>query len=165
MKKEVKNLLSYLLTFVLINFATIPSCYSQVILNANGPGNTYEDINAVFSPGYNVIEAPDEVPDGSHQAFGRHIAEVWDADQGKFVFEFYSHALLDNDISIPETDRQRVEIKIYGNSPATLLGTLGETICYQWRFKLTAGFKPSGNFTHIMQIKAVDGNDNKPFLL
>ena len=127
------------------------------------PGhNTYEDINAVFAPGYNVIEAPDEVPTGSHQAFGRHIAEVWDAGLGKFVFEFYSHAALDNDIASLEPDRQRVEIKTYGNSPANLIGTLGETIRYQWRFKLPTGFQPSSNFTHIMQIKAVDGDDSKP---
>ncbi|SDG63979.1 hypothetical protein SAMN04489796_101170 [Winogradskyella thalassocola] len=32
---------------------------AQVVLNANGIGNTYVDINAVLAPGYNVIEVPD----------------------------------------------------------------------------------------------------------
>lgn len=32
---------------------------AQVTLNANESRNTYEDINAVLAPGYNVIEVPD----------------------------------------------------------------------------------------------------------
>lgn len=41
-------------------------------------------------------------------------------------------------------------------------GTLGETITYQWKFKLPAGFQPSSNFTHLHQIKAVGGADGMP---
>ncbi len=162
MKKKIPFPFSFITAIAIIIFANPSFCYAQVFLNANGPGNTYEDINAVLAPGYNVIEAPDLAPDGSHQGFGRHIAEVWDTDLGKYVFEFYSHALLDNDIATLELDRQRVEIKTYGNSPANLIGTLGETIRYQWRFKVPTGFQPSSNFTHIHQIKAVDGDDSKP---
>ncbi|MSP84504.1 MAG: hypothetical protein EXR18_01565 [Flavobacteriaceae bacterium] len=35
--------------------------FSQVILNANGPGNTYERITSIFAPGNGVsaLEAPD----------------------------------------------------------------------------------------------------------
>lgn len=135
---------------------------SQVILNANGPGNTYELITSVFAPGYGVSAV--EAPDLFHPwASGRHIAEVFDTDLNQFVFEFYSHALLDNEPVDPTlTDRQRVEIKTFAGSPDNLKGTLGENIIYKWRFKLPIGFQPSTNFTHIHQIKAVDGDDSNP---
>ena len=136
--------------------------YSQVILNANGPGNTYERITSVFAPGNGVsaVEAPDLFHSWSS---GRHIAEVFDTELNKYVFEFYSHALLDNEPVDPTlTDRQRVEIKTYAASPDNLKGTLGENIIYKWKFKIPIGFQPSSNFTHLHQIKAVDGDDNSP---
>jgi len=141
---------------------------AQVTLNADGSGNTYELINSKLAPSGNVIETPDVLPDGNHAAFGRHIAEVWDADLNKYVFEFYAHldsgetGVLDNDMSTLKTDRQRVEIKTYATSPANLKATLGETATYKWRFKVPVGFQPSSNFTHIHQIKAVDGDDSNP---
>lgn len=137
---------------------------SQVTLDANGPGNTYELITSVFAPGNGVgaVEAPDLFhpwPAGGN----RHIAEVFDADLFRNVFEFYSHALLDNEPVDPTlTDRQRVEIKTYAASPDNLKGTIGENIIYKWSFKLPVGFQPSSNFTHIHQIKAVDGDDSNP---
>jgi hypothetical protein len=143
-------------------------CNAQVTLNADGPGNTYELINSVLAPSGNVIESPDLMPNGSHTAFGRHIAEVFDTDLNKYVFEFYAHldsgttGILDNDISTLSTDRQRVEIKTYASSPNNLKGILGETVTYKWRFKVPVGFQPSANFTHIHQIKAVDGDDDNP---
>ena len=149
-------------------FANPFLCNAQVILNADGSGNTYELINSVLAPSGNVIESPDQTPDGSHTAFGRHIAEVFDTDLNKYVFEFYAHldtgatGILDNDISTLKTDRQRVEIKTYASSPNNLKGTLGETVTYRWRFKVPVGFKPSANFTHIHQIKPVDGDDSNP---
>jgi hypothetical protein len=70
---------------------------------------------------------------------------------------------LDNEPVDPTlTDRQRVEIKTYAASPDNLKGTLGETVVYKWRFKLPVGFQPSANFTHLHQIKAVDGDDSSP---
>jgi len=143
-------------------------CCAQVTLNADGPGNTYELINSVFAPSGNVIESPDQTPDGSHSAFGRHIAEVFDADLNKYVFEFYSHldsgatGILDNDISTLKTDRQRVEIKTYASSPNNLKGVIGETVTYTWRFKVPVGFQPSASFTHIHQVKPVDGDESNP---
>jgi hypothetical protein len=128
-----------------------------VTLNADGPGNTYELINSVLAPGYDVVENPECV----HPSFGRHIAEVFDAGLNAYVFEFYSHVAEDNDRCI-NFDRQRVEIKTYDQSPANLIGTLGETITYKWKFRLAAGFQPSSSFTHIHQIKPVNGDDANP---
>ena len=149
-------------TAAILVFISINISYSQVILNANGPGNTYERITSVFAPGNGVsaVEAPDLFHPWSS---GRHIAEVFDSELNKYVFEFYSHALLDNEPVDPTlTDRQRVEIKTYSASPDNLKGTLGENIIYKWKFKIPIGFQPSSNFTHLHQIKAVDGDDSSP---
>ncbi len=135
----------------------VPPVQQPVVLNADGPGNTYELINNVLAPGYNAVENPE----CAHPAFGRHIAEVWDAELNSYVFEFYMHVTPDNDRCI-NFDRQRVEIKTYESSPANLKGTIGETITYKWKFRLAPGFQPSSSFTHIHQIKPVNGDDGNP---
>lgn len=142
--------------FVLV--CHVPSqAQSLVSLDADGPGNTYELINGVLAPGYNAVENPE----CAHPSFGRHIAEVFDATLNKFVFEFYSHVAEDNDRCI-NFDRQRVEIKTYDQSPANLIGTVGETVTYKWQFRLPIGFQPSSSFTHIHQVKAVGGDESDP---
>lgn len=130
---------------------------SQAVLEANGPGDTYELINSVLAPGYNAVENPECV----HPGFGRHIAEVFDTDINRYAFEFYAHVAEDNDRCI-NFDRQRVEIKAYDASPENLKGRLGETVNYRWRFKIPVGFKPSSSFTHIHQVKAVGGDEDQP---
>lgn len=163
--KKVNKL--YQNNILIVGFAflcQIQASFSQVTLNANGPGNTYELITNVFAPGNGVsaVEAPDLYHPWAAGG-NRHIAEVLDTDLGRYVFEFYSHALLDNEPVDPTlTDRQRVEIKTYAPSPDNLKGTVGENIIYKWSFKLPVGFQPSSNFTHIHQIKAVDGDDSTP---
>lgn len=136
------------LSFLLLG----PICLAQVTLSADGPGNTYELINSVLAPGYDVTETPDCV----HTSFGRHIEEVWDAELNKYVFKFHIHVSPDNDRCI-KFDRQRNEIKTYNQSPDNLIGTYGETVVYKWKFKLDAGFQASTKFTHIHQIKAYGG--------
>ena len=146
--------------FIGLSFS-ISAAASQVILFADGPGTTYEKINSVLAPGYVAEETPD-MTNGTHASFGRHIAEVFDSTLNRYVFEFYIHALIDNDVSTLETDRQRVEIKTYANSPANMIGNIGETMTFKWKFKLPTGFQPSTNFTHIHQIKAVGGDESSP---
>ncbi|RXP45217.1 T9SS C-terminal target domain-containing protein [Lutibacter sp. HS1-25] len=125
---------------------------AQVLLNANGPGDTYELINAVLAPGYNVVEAPD----CSHTEFGRHIDEVFDNELNINVFRFLIHTIPNNDRCI-NLDRQRNEIKTYDKSPDNLLGVSGEKVIYKWKFKLPTGFQSSSSFTHIHQLKSVGG--------
>ena len=138
-----------ILTLILISIKG----FSQVVLNADGPGNTYSLINSVLAPGYNVIEAPD----CSHTAFGEHIDEIFDAELNSNVFRFFIHTTPDNDRCI-NFDRQRNEIKTYDQSPANLLGIQNETVIYKWKFKLKTGFQSSTNFTHIHQLKSVGGS-------
>jgi hypothetical protein len=131
--------------------------YSQTVLEADGPGNTYELITSVLAPGGDAIENPECV----HPQFGRHIAEVWDSVLNQYVFEFYSHVTPDNDRCIA-FDRQRIEIKTYESSPDNLKGVVGETVTYKWKFKIAVGYKPSSSFTHLHQIKPVGGDDGNP---
>lgn len=146
--------------FLLLTGFTVDA---QTILNADNIGNnTYELINSVLALGYTAVETPDQFGGGHETGFGRHIAEVYDADLGKNVFEFYIHVTPDLDVSTTHTDRQRVEIKTYASSPANLIGTSGEIVQYKWRFKIPTGFQPSSTFTHIHQVKAVDGDDSDP---
>lgn len=130
---------------------------SQTVLDADGPGNTYELINSVLAPGFDVVETPD----CAHPAFGRHITEAWDSQLNRYVFEFHIHVTPDNDRCI-NFDRQRNEIKTYDKSPAHLIGVAGETVTYKWKFKLPTGFQVSSNFTHLHQIKAVGGDEADP---
>jgi predicted nucleic acid-binding Zn-ribbon protein len=125
---------------------------AQVVLSADGPGNTYELINNILAPGYDVVEVPDCV----HTSFGRHIEEVWDEELNKYVFKFHIHVSPDNDRCI-KFDRQRNEIKTYNQSPDNLIGTYGEKVVYKWKFKLDEKFQASNKFTHIHQIKAYGG--------
>jgi len=133
---------------------------SQVILSADGPGNTYELINSVLAnSGRDVVE----VPDCGHATFGRHIDEIFDTDLNKNVFRFSIHTNEDDDRCNGSTDRQRNEIKTFGGSPDNLLGVEGEKVIYKWKMKLPVGFQPSSSFTHLHQLKSVGGPfDNIP---
>jgi hypothetical protein len=144
------------LAFMCISAAPLSA---QAFLNANGPGDTYELINSVLAPAGDVVEHPECV----HPEFGRHIAEVWDAEQGKYVFEFYMHVTPDNDRCL-NFDRQRMEIKTYDASPDNYKGITGETVTYKWRFRVPVGYKPSSNFSHLHQVKAVGGTDDDPLI-
>ncbi len=143
---------------IVLMFLVSPAfLYGQVVLEADGPGNTYELITSVLAPGADAVESPD----CAHPEFGRHIAEVWDEDLHQYVFEFYSHVTPDNDRCI-NFDRQRVEIKTYEPSPDNLKGVSGETVTYRWKLRIPAGFQPSTSFTHLHQVKPVGGDDGNP---
>ncbi|WP_010422822.1 T9SS type A sorting domain-containing protein [Anaerophaga thermohalophila] len=141
---------------ILITLLIHHASFSQVVLEANGPGDTYELINSVLtSPGGEVVE----VPDCGHQEFGRHIDEVYDTELRKYVFRFHIHVTPDNDRCM-NYDRQRTEIKTYDKSPDNLIGTEGEVVRYKWKFKLDSDFQPSGSFTHLHQLKSVGSDED-----
>lgn len=140
-----------LIVFVLF----LQSTLAQITLEANGEGDTYELINSVLAnPNRNVVE----VPDCNHSSFGRHITEVFDDELNKNVFQFHIHVSPDNDrCKAGVDDRQRNEIKTYGDSPENLIARNGETVQYKWKFRISSDFQPSPNFTHVHQIKSVEG--------
>lgn len=143
-----------LILFILI--LVVKNTTAQVVLEADGKGNTYELINAVLAnPNRDVVE----VPDCNHASFGDHITQGFDAELNKNVFLFHLHVSPDNDrCKEGVNDRQRNEIKTYGGSPENLIARNGETVQYKWKFKLADNFKPSSSFTHIHQIKSVGGS-------
>ena len=140
----------YILVFVLCNTWVF---HSQVTLDANGAGDTYEEITAVLAPNYSPVEAPD----CNHLDFGRHIDEVFDTELNAHVFRFFIHTSPDNDRCL-KFDRQRNEIKTYDKSPDNLKGVENETVRYKWKFKLDADFQVSPSFTHVHQLKSVGGS-------
>jgi hypothetical protein len=138
------------------------SVNDRVVVSADGSGNTYELFNQRL--GGTAVESP--VCDYSSDTFGRRITDVFDETLNTHVFAFHILRDVDGDRCIDTiTDRQRIEIKTYGPSPAKLKGTRGETHTYRWKFKLDEGFQPSNHFTHIFQIKASGGNDDGPPIL
>ena len=133
--------------------------FSGVTLSANGTEDTYVLINKVLGGTGDVVEAPDV----SHPAFGKHITQVYDNDLKAYVFAFHIHVTPDNDRGT-DSDRQRNEIKTYDKSPDNLKAALNETVKYSWKFKIDEKFKPSSNFTHLHQIKPIDGNASLPII-
>ncbi|HEY2517469.1 MAG TPA: hypothetical protein VGI39_41635 [Polyangiaceae bacterium] len=120
------------------------------LLSADGVTDTYTLLGEALGG------TPIDGPDCSHTAFGHHIGQSLDADLGTNVFDFFIHATPDND-RCSAFDRQRNEIKVYDSSAANLKAASGDTVAYQWKFKLDAGFQPSPDFCHIHQIKGGDG--------
>jgi len=136
----------------LLLFFSVVTLNAQLIINADGAGDTYELLTSKLAPGYNPIE----VPDCGHTNFGRHIDEIFDDELNKNVFRFFIHTAEDDDRCI-NFDRQRNEIKTYDKSPDSLLAVEAEIVRYKWKFKLDEEFQSSPKFTHIHQLKAVGG--------
>ena len=133
-----------------------PALQAQVFLTADGQTDAYTLVN-------NALGAGPETPDCSHPSFGEHITQTFDSTLGKSAFVFNIHVTPDND-RCTNFDRQRLEIKTDGGSPAYVKGFLNDSVSYRWKFKLPAGFQPSPNFTHIHQIKAGDGDAGAPII-
>ena len=147
----MKNLL-FILSFILFFSQSV---IAQTLLSADGITDTYTLINSVLAnPNRDVVE----VPDCNHNDFGKHITQDFDNQLNKNVFLFHIHVTPDNDrCKAGVNDRQRNEIKTYGDSPENLIARNGETVQYKWKFRLSDTFKPSASFTHIHQIKSVEG--------
>ncbi|CAH0530388.1 hypothetical protein [Vibrio hippocampi] len=143
---------------------------SSTPLNANVSDgfDAYETIESVYGTG--SIEAPD-LYDVNHPTES-HIIEFSDIDSGFDYFKFYIHTHEDIDRDkLENDDRQRNEIKVYGNSDDKLKGTLGKIFEYSWKFRVNGDFNLTSNFTHLFQLKAVKHsgseswvNDSQPIL-
>lgn len=133
-----------------------PTAWGQVFLTADGVTDSYALVASAFG-------SRPETPDCSHPAFGKHITQAFDGTLGKFAFVFNIHVSPDDD-RCTNFDRQRLEIKTDGGSPAYVKGFLNDSVSYRWKFRLPEGFQPSPNFTHIHQIKAGDGDSGAPII-
>jgi hypothetical protein len=146
--------LAIAVTFLLL-FVFKSPLHAQVTLSATGSGTAYD---LIASKGFG-----NENPDCKHPSFGPHVTQAFDNTLGKYVFVFHSHATADDDRCTNE-DRTRMEIKGGDGSNPEMQHTQGQTAYYRWKFKLDAGFIPSSRFTHIFQIKAIDGDAGAPLM-
>ncbi|WP_299894633.1 T9SS type A sorting domain-containing protein [uncultured Aquimarina sp.] len=145
----------FLLSLILCCFNNLLNAQDVItLLEADGPGDTYELIENTFGG------TPYEVPDCDHTPRIDHVSEVFDDDLDKNVFKFDIHTDTDTDRCRINIDRQRNEIKTYDPSPDKLKAVKGEFVVYNWKFKLDDDFLPTNRFTHIFQIKAKGGNDD-----
>ena len=138
--------------FLLVGFPLSVFAKDANTLVAAGKGEAYDLIEAAGF-GY-------EVPDNSRehkQNPVRHIKQVYDNDLKTYVFAFQIHALIDDDRGIKSvTDRQRVEVKTYDKSPASMTAKEGETLLMRWKMRLPLGFKVTNKFCHLHQLKGTD---------
>lgn len=153
--KPLHNVRLITVAIILLLFFPKNPLRAQVTLSATGSGAAYDVID---SKGFGI-----ENPDCKHPSFGPHVTQAFDNALNKYVFVFHSHAVADDDRCTNE-DRVRMEIKGGSGSPADMQHTQGQTAYYRWKFKLDAGFIPSSRFTHIFQIKAIDGDDGAPLI-
>lgn len=144
-----------IVAIILLLFFPKNPLMAQVTLSATGTGAAYDVIDA---KGFGI-----ENPDCKHPSFGPHVTQAFDNTLNKYVFVFHSHAVADDDRCTNE-DRVRMEIKGGSGSPADMQHTQGQTAYYRWKFKLDAGFIPSSRFTHIFQIKAIEGDAGAPLI-
>lgn len=156
--KKRWHIMSKFILIYLISFTWSTTTYAQVKLSADGPGDTYELINSVLI-GHNKRAV--EVPDCFHKDYGRHISEKFDTILNSYVFKFVIHANYDKD-RCKRFDRQRNEIKANDKSSDTILATEGETLNYQWKFKIEEGFQATSSYTDVHQITYRNTNGNEP---
>lgn len=123
----------------------------QLVADGDSDG-TYR---LITSCGYNY-ETSDTSNEHAAAPF-QHIRQSWDAGLGKYVFDFYIHAQIDDDRGKADVrDRQRNEIKTDGHSPASMVGQQGETLRIRWKFRLPEGMLTTNKFCHVHQIKGID---------
>lgn len=129
-----------------------------VCVNADGPQgrDTYELLQSIL--GTNCIENPD----GDHDPPVRHVREDVDAEVGPH-FVFVSHRDVDSDLG-RKGDKNRIEIKVHTGATDQQKGMLGETMTYTWRFKMNADMTLSNRFTHMFQMKSLEGNAGDPLI-
>ncbi len=129
-------------------------------------GKRYSDINTYMRRfGFDYTEHPN-----CTGGYGGHMDGVHgDVDQdptfNKYVFRFDIHIdpVIDGDrCSSSTVDRQRNEMKSITNNStwAKVQGNWDEWQILEWKFRLPAGFQPTGSFCHIHQLKAQDGPNN-----
>ncbi|OAS21899.1 heparin lyase I family protein [Paenibacillus oryzisoli] len=157
MKKSLK--LITLSTTLVSSFVIAATVYaSTVTINSDGP-NTGLSALAILQQylGSDPVDGP---TDSGHlyESTSTYVGNVLQIKVGTAS----DTAALDGS----NTDRQRVEMKAYKSSPSNVKASQGETTTYKWQFRAVSPYPmpPSGNFHHIFQLKAQDGDDGAPIL-
>lgn len=91
---------------------------------------------------------------------GEHLAVVWDSSLQSYVFKFSIHAnteIIDGDRGTRK-DRQRNEVK---SNNHLINGNYDEWQIQEWKMKIPTGFQNTSSFTHLYQLKGIEGPDIK----
>lgn len=129
-------------------------------------GLSYDALNTfVKNYGFDYTEHPHCTGGYGGHSDGVHFLVEKDAFLDKHVFRFDIHItpVIDGDrCNSSTTDRQRNELKSATNNSswAKVQGNWNEWQRIEWKFKIPAGFQPTGSFCHIHQLKAQDGPNN-----
>lgn len=126
------------------------------VLTADGKDELTYDL--ILKSGYNY-ETPDQSGNHASNPF-RHIAQSYDNQLRRWVFDFILHIENDDDRGKSEIkDRQRNEIKTDSKSPSSMVAQQGETLRMRWKFKLPEGMQTTTSFSHIHQLKGIDNSE------
>lgn len=88
------------------------------------------------------------------------LTEVFDNSLQRYAFAFHLTLNEDEDCPGKTKNRQRLEVKVYGDSPNELKGYNGETHYYRWKLFLPTDMKLTNKFTHVFQIISDQINTN-----
>lgn len=149
---------------ILLVCANAYSQHQVTVLEADGPnqGKSAYELITEFG-GRKSIESPDLYSENHPQT--AHIYEDTDPIMGHhFVFLLHRDIDRDRNKYIKFADRQRNEIKAYSGSRERLKGYEGQTLTYNWKFKLDPNMSLSKNFSHFFQLKSVDDGIGMPIV-
>ncbi len=115
--------------------------------------------------GSGAIESPDLGPVDVCHPGTLHISTQPDSATG-YAFRFNIHEGLDCDpTGTTTTPRERVEIKGYDGSSSNVKAFEGNRLTYSWLFRIDSNMNIGDQFTHVFQLKSVDGVDSSHPLL
>ena len=114
--------------------------------------NVHTQINAILAgdPTIDVIKIPTTNPTLPH------VSCSSDSFMGPANINFTLYSS-DNDPLTGLTDKQRIEMKVFGKSQSNLLATNNTNYIYSWWFKLDSNLMVDKKFYHIFQIKSSVG--------
>jgi hypothetical protein len=154
MKRSVKSLAAGVaLLGALTAFSASALASSTVTIDSDGANNGLSALQ-IFQK-YLGSDPIDGFTDSTH------LRETSSSYVGN-VFQFHLNNSGDYDGS--NTDRQRQELKAYNSSPSNVKAFNGNTMTYDWYFRIMNDFTSSGGFCHIFQLKASGGDDGAPIL-
>lgn len=119
---------------------------TKIIANGDYSSDARPAFYAVL--GDNAVDDQDCRPENPSD----RLTEVFDNSLQRYAFAFHLKLNEDKDCAGKLEKRQRLEVKVYGDSPKELKGYNGETHYYRWKLLLPADMQVSNKFTHVFQI-------------
>lgn len=142
--------------------AALADIVTTIVPDGPNKGLTAMQIFQSSKLGSNPVDAPAELDTDPVYA-ASHVFESYDAAVGN-VFQIHADAYGEYDGG--NLDRQRLELKGYDSSSNDVKAFQGERVTYHWQFRMLPGLQmsPPGNFFHVFQLKASNGDSGAPVL-